>query len=302
MKPGLDVVFATYSGLPQGDPDDLLALDLLKSKGLKVDVVDWRRVAAHELDSRLVLLRSTWDYHHYYREFLDWVDVVASRSRLLNPAELVHWNSDKRYLLALAQEGITIVPSILVEKAQASAIKPEDLLRLLERPELAGFEQIIVKPTVGLSTYGVKRFKPISVECSDICKHIQDLGQSSAVLIQPYLPAVEKYGERALIFIDGKFSHAVRKSAFQKMAAAGEAGETRAEASDAEVAFGLDLLQKLVATKKCAVPLYARVDVVPDDQGKIMLLELELIEPSLFLSMDKQAGERFAAAIAALLD
>ncbi|MBS1994959.1 MAG: hypothetical protein JSS86_01555 [Cyanobacteria bacterium SZAS LIN-2] len=305
MKPGLDVVFATYSGLPDGDPDDLLALKLLADRGLNVAVVDWRRVAADALDSRLVLLRSTWDYHHYYSEFLDWVESVGKRTKLLNDSELVRWNSDKRYLLALASAGVPIVPSVHIERSAAETLTVSQLAEILKRPEIDGCEQIIVKPTVGLSTYGVKKFKPISVDDSlqEISNHIQKLAQSSDILIQPFLTAVEKYGERALVFINGEFSHAVRKSAFQKQAAAGEAGETAATASDAEIAFGRMVLSKLLTMRQCNMPLYARVDVVPDENGQLTLLELELIEPSLFLAMAApQAGERFAAAIAAVLD
>jgi hypothetical protein len=301
MKASLDVVFATYNGLPQGDPDDRLALSLLEAKGLKAAVIDWRSVAPHELDSRLVVLRTTWDYHHYYRQFLDWVDGVASRTMLRNTPDLIHWNANKKYLLELGQCDLSIVPTLYIEESRAKETDPSAVAALLAASELEGADHIVVKPAVGLSTYGVRRFARTDDAMADICAHVASLAAAGDVLIQPFLTAVEKYGERALVFLDNQFSHAVRKAAFQKHAVSGQAGETSVVAEEDEIAFGQNILHKLKHVRGFE-PLYARVDVVRDDSGQMMLMELELIEPSLFLAMDPQAPSRFATAIAAVLD
>jgi hypothetical protein len=300
MKASHDVVFATYSQLPDGDPDDLLALAFLEAKGLRTAVVDWRTVTPDQLDSRLVVLRSTWDYHHYYREFLDWVDVVASRTGIRNSPDLIHWNANKKYLLDLKQRGLSIVPTLFIGREEASQLDSSSLLETLAGLELAGQASLVVKPAVGLSTFGVKRFST-SDQVEEICGHVFSLSRSSDVLIQPYLSAVEAEGEHALVFIDGLYSHAVSKMPFQYLAVAGEAGEKGLAASDEEIAFGQNVLSQLPGL--CgSKPLYARVDVVHNDQGRLVLMELELIEPSLFLACDANAGARFAEAIEATLN
>jgi hypothetical protein len=301
MKRSLDVVFATCEGLPSGDPDDLLTLSILEAKGLSVAVIDWRTAPASRLDSRIVVLRSTWDYHHYYQQFLDWVDIVASRTMLRNVAPAVHWNANKKYLLQLQRCGVPIVPTLYFEPSVARTMDLSAVAAGLSSGELSGADQIIVKPAVGLSTYGVKRFEKGESQIPDIWAHMASVADSGGVLMQPYLTSVENHGERSLVFIANQFSHAVRKTAFQKLAAAGEAGETSVIAADDEKDFGQDVLAKLKVLTGFE-PLYARVDVVRDESNQLMLLELELIEPSLFLAMDAGAANRFAEAIATTLD
>jgi len=301
MKPALDVVFLTYNGLPQGDADDLLVLDQLSANGLTVSVLDWRTIQPDKLDSRLVVLRSTWDYHHFYNQFIDWVAIASNHSLLLNSAELVRWNSNKKYLLQLQAAGIPIAPTVYIEQNNAAAIDTIALRNILAQPQIVQARDLIIKPAIGLSTYGVKRFSIDRSGPGPLEHHIVELSAHGAVLIQPYLDAVEKYGERSLVFIGGAFSHSVRKAAFQKMAAAGEAGETAVLASPEEIAFAENVLQQLKVIKNCSNPLYARVDIVPDQNGRLLLLELELIEPSLFLAMAPRASDRFAQAIMAAL-
>jgi len=301
MKASLDVVFATYAGLPHGDPDDRLALSLLEAKGLTVAVIDWRTVPASQLDSRLVVLRSTWDYHHYCHQFLDWVDVVATRTVLRNEAPMIHWNAGKKYLLELEQCGVPVAPTIYLEKSKAQEMDASALAATLTSAKLDGAAQIVVKPAVGLCTYGVKRFTLGQTSEEDICAHVKSLAATNDVLIQPFLTAVESYGERALVFLDNQFSHAVRKAPFQISAPAGQAGETSVTADEVEIAFGQNVLSKLKLLTGFE-PLFARVDVVRDVSGQMMLMELELIEPSLFLAMGPGAPERFAQAIVSVLD
>jgi hypothetical protein len=118
--------------------------------------------------------------------------------------------------------------------------------------------------------------------------HLQSLLADGDALVQPYIPNVESTGERSLVFIGGKFCHAVRKMPFQSLAVAGEAGETLADASARDIEYGTAVLTALGEET-----LYARVDIVHDDAGEPLLLELELIEPSLFLSMNPPAADLF---------
>ncbi|MFA6212670.1 MAG: hypothetical protein WCT03_02915 [Candidatus Obscuribacterales bacterium] len=308
MKPALDIVFVTYADLKQGDPDDLDALEILRQRGYSCSFADWRDSSFPFQSTRLVVLRSTWDYHLHHSEFMTWLKSLASHSILKNSWELVQWNSDKRYLRDLSARGIACVPTYYIEEGadKLSAASFDQILESLESQSPSRSKQtskqtskiVVVKPSIGLSTFGVKKFDlSTSADEEAALAHINQLARDYCVMVQPFLAEVETYGERALAFIDGEFSHAIRKSAFQHLAVAGEAGEARVQASPEEIAFGYKTLATL--SEK---PLYARVDIIPDANGSISLLELELIEPSLFLKLDENASAKMADAVEACLN
>lgn len=291
MTTSIDFTFVTCSKLSKGDPDDLLALDILRHKGFSCAVVDWQNADFAYDKSKLTVLRSTWDYHLHLAAFVRWLSEVSKVTTLLNGVELVQNNLDKKYLLNLASRGIAVCPTVYIEPSQK--IDSADLKHYLSKLDLSLDSRLIIKPAVGLSTYGVKKFDTkVDTFADQALLHLRDLLSHSAVLLQPYLPLVETYGERALIFIDGKYSHAIAKRAFQVLAVAGQAGEETKLATDLEIEFGYKVLATLPET-----PLYARVDIVGDGQKQILLLELELTEPSLYLSMAEGSANRFADAL-----
>ena len=305
MKPALDIVFVTYSDLKQGDPDDLDALEILRKRGYNCSVADWRDSTFPFQSSRLVVLRSTWDYHLHHSEFMAWLKSLASHSILKNSWELVQWNSDKRYLRDLSARGIDCVPTYYIEEGaeQVTRSALAEILASLSGSSPASStassaSKVVVKPSIGLSTFGVKKFDLSTAAGQDAAlEHINQLARDYCVMVQPFLAEVESYGERALAFIDGEFSHAIRKTAFQHLAVAGEAGEAMVPASADEIAFGYKTLAAL--SEK---PLYARVDIIPDANGALRLLELELIEPSLFLKLAEGASAKMADAVEACLN
>lgn len=303
MKPALDIVFVTYGDLKQGDPDDLDALEILRKRGYNCCVADWRDSTFPFQSSRLVVLRSTWDYHLHHSEFMAWLKSLASHSILKNSWELVQWNSDKRYLRDLSARGIDCVPTYYIEEGaeQVTRSALAEILTCLSgsspAPAVSSSSKVVVKPSIGLSTFGVKKFDLSTTAGEDeALEHINQLARDYCVMVQPFLAEVESYGERALAFIDGEFSHAIRKTAFQHLAVAGEAGEALVQASADEIAFGYKTLA--VLSEK---PLYARVDIIPDANGALRLLELELIEPSLFLKLAEGASAKMADAVEACL-
>ncbi len=305
MKPALDIVFVTYADLKQGDPDDLDALEILRKRGYNCSVADWRDSTFPFQSSRLVVLRSTWDYHLHHREFMAWLKSLASHSILKNSWELVQWNSDKRYLRDLSTRGIDCVPTYYIEEGAEQLTRSAlgEILASLSGSSPANSSssfssKVVVKPSIGLSTFGVKKFDLSTTADEDgALEHINQLARDYCVMVQPFLAEVENYGERALAFIDGEFSHAIRKTAFQHLAVAGEAGEAMVPASADEIAFGYKTLAAL--SEK---PLYARVDIIPDANGALRLLELELIEPSLFLKLAEGASAKMADAVEACLN
>jgi len=159
-----------------------------------------------------------------------------------------------------------------------------------------GWKQAVIKPGVGLATRGVMRVDGSGSGLRAAQAHTAALLIEHDVMVQPYLSSVERYGERALVFIDGKYSHAAQKTAFQPLAPAGEAGETLIVADDEEIAIA-----SRVAAMTDDRALYARVDLVRDDDGQPLVIELELVEPSLFLSLYQPAAERFADALQSVL-
>jgi len=282
MKP--DFSFVTYSGLPQLDPDDRLIVDRLTESGYTCQSAVWDDPSVDWSQTGICVVRSTWDYHLQAPKFEQWIDHVSSRTRLFNDASLLRWNMRKHYIQDLANSDVATVQTIFCKSGETS-----DLASLMQ---IHGWNDAIVKPVVGLATYGVKRFSRQPDSLSSAQQHVNALLRKCDVMLQPYMPSVETYGERALVFIDGEFSHAVRKSAFQPLAVAGRAGESAAEATAEERELGYKALA-CFATKV----LYARVDVVPDDENLPRILELELIEPSLFIAMADAAAQRFVDAL-----
>lgn len=281
----IDCTFVTYRELPDLDPDDRLAADALRALGLRVAASVWSDPEVDWTLSCACVLRSTWDYPLRVSEFLGWIDDVSKRTSLWNPADVVRWNSHKFYLRELEARGVPIVPTAWVSRSSAL-----DLSSLMgER----NWKQSVVKPSYGAGTVGVRHVGSSRQAIADRQAHATGLLAEQDVLVQPYLNSVREYPERALVFIDGAYSHAVSKTPFQALLPAGEAGEEPVAATGEEIE---------TATKAmAAVPgrqLYGRVDLVRDDAGAPVVIELELIEPSLFLGTYPPAAIAFAHAIA----
>lgn len=285
MRPS--IWFITYDGLPQLDPDDELAAAVLRKRGFICAPKVWDDPKVDWNKCQFAVVRSTWDYHRKYKAFKKWLEQPRFAQRMWNPPELMLWNSRKTYLRELENAGIDIVPTKWLDDLAA----PEIIADIIKDTP---WQYAVAKPVVGLATFGVHKLN-FKENLGEAQAKICELLATSDVLLQPYMEEVERSGERSLIFMNGEFSHAVRKSAFQHFAPAGRAGERPVEPEQDE----LDLARRALH----CVPhqwLYARVDVVRDGiENKPRLMELELVEPSLFMQFDPQAPERFADAIEA---
>jgi glutathione synthase/RimK-type ligase-like ATP-grasp enzyme len=230
-----------------------------------------------------IVLRSTWDYISRLDGFLAWCGRDAVARRLFNAPEVVRWNVDKRYLGELAKSGVPVIPSHYFAPG-------EDIV-------LPDSGEFVAKPCVGAGSAGVRRFR--AGERDEAARHVRELLDSgSHVLVQPYLEDVDSAGETALLFYDGGFSHAIRKAPLlHRDAAIGTAlfAQERISArqpSDAE----LEVARQVLSALPFATPAYARVDLLPSPSGP-MLLELELVEPSMFFASAPDAADRFAATL-----
>ncbi len=280
------------------DDDAPLLIAALTARGAHVEVVDWDDPGAAWGSFDLAVIRSTWDYTQRLDDFLEWTEVAGAMTRLHNDPCVITWNCDKRYLLDLIAAGIAVVPTEYLD--------PGDLVVL----PAAG--EFVVKPTVSAGSRDTARYGTSSDRQPqrEAIAHVDRLlNEGRTVMVQPYQRSVDEKGETALIYFGGEFSHAVGKAALLQPDAqptsalfAPESITTR-EASDDERALGAAVILSLASIPALAEvewpPLYARIDVVEADDATMRVLEVELIEPSLFLPTAAGAAERFADSIVA---
>ncbi|MFE7224180.1 RimK family alpha-L-glutamate ligase [Nocardioides sp. NPDC057577] len=267
------------------DEDEPVALAALARTGVTVDVVDWDDRSVEWAAYDRVVLRSAWDYPQRLAEFLTWLDEVTQVTELVNRPALVRWSLDKRYLAELAAAGVPITPTVFVEPGSTAEFPDGDF---------------VVKPAVGAGSRDAASYGPEDHAAASA--HVARLhvgGQ--VVLVQPFLKSVPIDGEWPLVFFDGRFSHAASKrvdlpraGAVDDLFAVENNAAHTADPDQIEVAqAAVDLV-----TGRFGTPTYARVDLVRDNDGRYCVLEVELVEPSLFLPQaDPAAADRLAAAL-----
>lgn len=286
------VALATCAEFPEGEPiDGALLAGACASAGITAAYVDWASPGVDWSAFDLVVIRSTWDYAPVLEQFLGWARRVP---RLANPASVISWNSSKTYLGELIDKGVPTVPTAFVEPGAAAQLPADG--------------EFVVKPATGAGSLGVGRFDSAD---SAARRHIGALHDAGRVaMVQPYLGAVDERGETSLIFIGGRYSHAIRKG---PMLPGGRVHPlTMAERDELFVAEQIVRREPEEAEHEVAraalevIPggadlLYARVDLLPSDRGPLVG-ELELIEPSLFLRFGDGAAARLADAIRTEID
>lgn len=272
----MDIVLATCRAQPTLTPSDWLLAEALRARGAHVRAAPWDDIE----DGDVVVLRSTWDYHRRVGEFRAWLEAIAQRSRLINPLETVLWNLDKRYLRELERKGIAMPAARWFEPGEQPYLS--DVLKA------NGWERAVLKPRISATAHGTHLIRPgVLLMGNDWAPALATGG-----LIQEFVPEIQQSGEISLVYLGGAFSHAVRKvtagGEFRVQAEFGGRTET-VDADAALVAFGGRVLEA------ASVPwVYARVDVV-EAAGGPLLMELELIEPELFLR-DAAGGAALLAA------
>lgn len=294
------VALATAAGVWEEDIDAAPLTEALGRAGVDSVPVIWDAPGVDWTAFDLVLVRSTWDYVPRLTEFLDWVDHVGRRTRLANPADVLRWNTDKRYLHDLAAAGVPVVPT--------SFLAPGDDDRTVARTIATAVgtdgapADVVVKPTVSAGSKDTARYR--SEDHADAASHARSLLDAGRhVMVQPYLDAVDDEGETGVVALDGESSHAFRKSALLSVGAGLVEGlfapeEIAPATATADQLAVVDAVVDHLRTRFAHEPVrYARVDMVRDADGAPLVLELELTEPSLFLWTDPGAADRVAAAV-----
>jgi hypothetical protein len=287
--PNMPVAIATCSQHPGGVPGDRLLVEALARIGVAADAVPW----TENVDwgsFELVVIRSTWDYTAAQDRFLAWVRGLPAP--VANAADLVAWNSDKRYLHDLAQWGIPTVPTQFIDPGQ-------------QAPELVG--EIVVKPSVSAGARNTGRFGPgAHAEAVQFIERIHQEGKTA--MVQPF---VASPAETAVVLIDGVPSHTLRKGLVlrpDEVAPASTPGQpadvmqnpdlvTAGSASPAQLTAAASIAGQL-RDQFGDTPLYLRVDLLEPEPGRPVLLELEAVEPNLYFELAPGSADRMAAAIA----
>ena len=277
-----DVVLVTGQEMPRPDPEAGHLLEALARIGRSATVRPWGPGTDWGAAS-LVVIRTTWDYSMRSAEFLDWAAAVEAKTRLVNPARVIAWNSHKRYLGELAAAGVPTIPTVLVLQGASEKERREVLARF------AG--EVVVKPAISAGSRGALR---ASAHAPGLELHLGALVDEGDALVQPFVPSIAEKGESSLVFFGGDFSHAVKKHPaphdYRVQRVYG--GHVLAhEPSRAELEAAVAALGEVEG------PLaYARVDLVETAAGP-SVMELELIEPELFLPYARDAADRFVAAL-----
>ena len=275
------LAFITYLGEPQLTDDDRLAMIPLEKLGYTVTPLIWDFSSSLE-DFDAIIFRSCWDYHFKHRDFLDWLKKLRELNiPVLNPIDICIWNLNKSYLLDLERKGVLIPKTKIIKNGQAAFV------------DFGEFDtQVVIKPAIslnGLDTHLI----PLS-DKDRIVATIHALSEDRDVLIQQYLPEIKSDGEISLIFFNGSFSHAIKKvPAINEFRIHQEYGGTRCRINpERELILQAE---KIVHKVGCNL-LSCRVDVVLRD-NKAYLIELEIIDPMLFLGFADEAPHKFACAI-----
>jgi glutathione synthase/RimK-type ligase-like ATP-grasp enzyme len=277
------IAFLTMDRLDAFVVYDHLAKSPLADRGWQVIDVPWRDPAVCWDDYEAVIIRSPWDYHQSLADFLQVIDAIeASQSRLFNSASIVRWNVDKTYLQDLQRWGVATIPTVWIKSPDCS-----DILKAMDHFRV---EEIVIKPTIGAGARDTHRVRRSAVHLLDLAPY-----QGHTTMLQPFLASITDPGEWSLFYFGGKFSHAVLKTP--------KVGDFRVQEE-----FGSRLQPVTASAEMLAIAsqamnaiieptLYARIDLVQISLDEYAVIELELIEPSLYFPYAEDSAERFADAV-----
>lgn len=286
----MDLTLVTCLDLPEPDRDEAPLLAALEEAGVRARMAAWDDPAVDWSATPLTVLRSTWNYAEDRDGFLRWAQRVSSQSTVLrNPLSVIGPNTHKSYLATLERAGLPTVPTRWFAKA-GTGVAADQLAQLPWR-------HVVVKPAVGGGSTGVRAFDlEDDAQLLAATAHVGELRSGGEVLVQPRLQSIVEQGERDVVWIGGACTHVVRKLARLE----GEAERV------AQVDEPTGLEQKLVTRVLRTIPayeqqelLYARVDLATDELGTLRVVELELVEPSLFVALHAPAMERLVAVLQA---
>ena len=263
--------------------DELLG-SALATLGYEHKRVSWRDSSIDWERASWVLIRTTWDYFDHFEEFSHWLGQLPTKA-CMNPKALLSWNTDKHYLLDLAQKGIPIVPSTIIPRQH-----PNPLSQWAAHLE---YEHLIVKPTIAGAARLTYQLKDEQIGAFD--REFTKLNAKEDFILQPFVSSVTSFGELSLMVMGGKCTHAVQKRV--------KVGDFRVQDDFGGTVHHFTLTPELIEFAEMVMglidpkPLYGRVDILRNDADQWMVSEVELIEPELWFRTALEAVEHLAMAI-----
>ena len=297
----MSLIIATCQNVPHWEKDDRPFHAALEELGIPFEIKAWDEPSFLNDDTKAVLIRTTWDYQEKPEAYMKWAQDTAQRVPLLNGPSVVTWNAKKTYLRDLHEAGAPLAPTIWLQKGDAVNVK-----QVLQKND---WTQGFIKPVFGATARGTCRFGEGLSNLDEAQAHLDQWLANEDMMIQPYLKSVETEGEISLLYMGGEFSHAVQKIPVPgdyKVQDDFDAKDFPIEAS-AELH---ELSETILETAKSCIQKrfgetpffhYARVDLMKASDGQYVVGELELIEPSLFMRHDPQAGMRLARHVQSIL-
>lgn len=262
--------------------EDQLVINALKAKGLNAIKLAWSDPDFDWKQTRAVLFRTTWDYAERFPEFSDWLIKVSMQTRLINSYELLIWTLDKHYLRDLKKKGVNVVETYFIE--------PGDTRTLEELHRELGWEHTVLKPAVSAAAKDTYKLSPDVLSSHE--DRFRELISNETMMLQPFQYSVTERGEISLMIMGGTYTHAVLKIA--------KPGDFRVQDDFGGTVHGYEPTKDEIALALDAVnacetpPLYARVDMVNDNNGKPAVSEMELMEPELWFRRNNGAAELLA--------
>lgn len=265
--------------------DDEHAIQPLADLGWRVNTLSWRQKGIPWKDFDAVVIRSTWDYWDDSSEFLETLATIDSQARLANPLPLVRWNLAKTYLQDLEDNGVDIVPTLWLGEPETT--------RIQSCFEHLGLDELVIKPVIGAN--GQDAYRISRTDEPGRLERIVERFKGKDGMVQPFMPHILTEGEYSLFYFSGELSHAILKKPADS--------EFRSQEEHGAEIVAVRPEDLLVQRGRRAIdsvtpgPLYARVDFIRDEKDDFRVIEMELIEPSMYLRMDAAAPARFAQAI-----
>lgn len=265
--------------------EDSKLFNALERKGLKVHRTNWDDTSFDWTTTEHIIFRSIWDYIDRYEEFATWLDEVCTKTKLINEKSLIYWNIDKHYLQDLSDRGIQIPSTCFIETGDNRSL--EEVIATLE------WDELILKPAISGGSRHTYRFKP-----EDATKHSKiyaELIANESMLIQEFQNQILTKGEVACMVFGGEYSHAILKQ--------GKDGDFRVQDDFGGSVTNYDPNQEVIDFVEQVIeacdpkPVYARVDIIWNNENELCIGELELIEPELWFRFHESSADECAQAV-----
>lgn len=279
--PPREVALVTYRNSGGVPAEDQVLAAAFRRRGLGVSHPIWDDSDVVWGQFGLVVVRSTWDYHRDRPGFLRWVQRVRRVTSVWNPPDVLRWNTDKHYLRDLERSGVPVVPTVW-----APAGQPPALAKTMDDRR---WKVVVVKPAI--SAAGDRTVRVVRADAARGQRHLEAICEGGTAMVQPYYRSVGSTGERSLVYLDGRYSHSVRRNPLFR-----GTGRTRPERLT-EASRSMRTVARRALNSCPPGLLYARVDLVRDDDGGWKVLEVELTEPSLFFVPCPSAADRMVRGI-----